>query len=91
MGRGVSEGGRVGVSVGEAVGATVTVSVGAGSGSAVQVGTAVGVEGMISVTPPQAMSRRLNPERQIKNFFAIASLSASVRLLRRGALRHSSQ
>ncbi len=71
MGEGVSEGGAVGVSVGEAVGETVAGSVGERNGLAVQVGAAVGVEGTIKPDPPQLMSRRANPESQIKSFLKL--------------------
>jgi hypothetical protein len=74
VGRGVSEGGIVGDSVGEAVRVTVAVSVGEGSGEAVQVGTMIGVGVTISPNPPQPMRKRANIDIPIKSLFVITSL-----------------
>jgi hypothetical protein len=68
VGEGVSEGGTVGVSVREAVGATVAVCVGEGSGEAVQVGSGVGV-GAMRLDPTQL--RRKNPEIQKIKFSSL--------------------
>jgi len=69
VGRGVSDGGVVGVSMGEGVTVTVAVSVGEGSGLAVSVGAIarVGEDPARSVKPPHPSNNRVVPviERKI--------------------------
>ena len=78
VGRGVSEGGMVGVSVGEEVEVTVAGGVGEAPsvGSAVQAGASAGVGEATNLNPPQAMRKRASPEIQIKNLLIIASYLA---------------
>jgi hypothetical protein len=66
VGRGVSEGGTVGVAVGEGVGERVTVA--EGSGLAVQIGSIVGVGGARRLNPPQLMSKRARLDIKKKAF-----------------------
>ena len=74
VGRGVSEGGTVGVAVGEGVGERVTVA--EGSGRAVQVGSLVGVGDASRLNPPHPIDKRVNAEMEKTNFFIIASYLA---------------
>lgn len=73
MGRGVSEGGGVSVSVGEGVGEAVDVSVDEGVGLAVWVGVIVGVGGTIRFNPPHAMVNSVNPDIQTKKNLVMIS------------------
>jgi hypothetical protein len=68
VGEGVSEDRRVGVFVGKNIGVIVAGGVGEGNGSAVQVGSMIGVGGTAKLNPPQLMSRSVNPDIQTKNF-----------------------
>ena len=69
VGRGVSNGGVVGVSMGKRVGVIEAVSVGEGSGLAVSVGSSarVGEDPARSVNPPHPSNNRVAPviERKI--------------------------
>jgi hypothetical protein len=77
VGRGVSDGGMVGVSVEVEVGKTVAVreAVGEGSGEAVQVGAMVGV-GEISLKPPHAIRKRVSPDMKTKGLLVTTSYLA---------------
>ena len=87
VGSGVSDGRRVGVSVGDAVKVTVVVSVGKGDEVVVQVGVIVGVRGTIRLSPPQPKSKRANPN-QINELPRIVALRLrSSKNIRRSAQR----
>jgi hypothetical protein len=70
VGRGVSDGRVVGVSVGEGVGVRVAVSVGEGGGLAVCVGAIarVGEDLAMKVNPPHPINNRVAPVIERKTF-----------------------
>jgi hypothetical protein len=83
VGRGVSEGGIVGVLVGKDIGVIVAggcdsspTAVTSGSGLDVQIGSniGVGVVGTISLNPPHPIRKSASPVIQKTIFFVIASL-----------------
>ena len=78
VGRGVSDGGRVGVPEGEGVRVTVVVSVGEGDGVVVSIGIGVGVGAAIRFSPPQLINKRENPDIETKSFLIIEISSRSV-------------
>ena len=71
VGTGVSDGGMVGVNVGNRIGVMVG-GMGEGRRLAVQVGSIVGVGGMISVNPPHPRRNRANPETKLIVFRVMA-------------------
>ena len=74
VGRGVSDGGTVGVTVGEEVGERVTVA--EESGLAVQAGSLAGVGGANRLNPPHPIDKRVNAKMEKIIFFIIASYLA---------------
>lgn len=70
VGRGVSDGGVVGVSMGVRAAVTVAVSVGEGGGLAVSVGSGVlvGEDSTINVNPPHPINNRAAPVIERKTF-----------------------
>jgi hypothetical protein len=68
VGRGVSDGGTVGVLVGKMIGVTVATWVGEGDNVGVEVGASVGVGETIRPNPPQATSKRAKVDIAIRKF-----------------------
>jgi hypothetical protein len=66
VGRGVSEGGRVGVPVGKRIGVTVAGAV--GEREAVQVGARVGVGGTIKPNPPHPIKKKTSADTPMRIF-----------------------